>query len=75
MMVTKMKDYVTFDPDDDDDDDFRHRYRNTMIAQYKRNIYNKTFSFKIKIKVIKLMLSRTELNFGLIFLVYGGSNT
>ena len=43
MMVTNIKNYVTLDPDNDDAD-FSYRYRNTMIAQYKHEFYNKKFS-------------------------------
>ena len=38
-----MKDYVTLDPDDDDDD-FRLNSTVTMIAHFKQDLYNKSFS-------------------------------
>ena len=41
-MVTNMKDYLTFD-DDDDDADFRYGYGDVMIAQFKQDLYNKSF--------------------------------
>ena len=44
MMVTNMKDYVTLDPDDDDAD-FTYNYRDTMIAQFKQDLFNKNLSF------------------------------
>ena len=37
MMVTIMKDYVTFDPDDDDGD-FRYNYRDDLIAEFKQDL-------------------------------------
>ena len=69
LMVTIMKDYLTID-DNDDDADFRHKYRDTMIAQFKQDLYNKFSTFKIKVNVTKLILSRTELNFGSMFLLW-----
>ena len=44
-MVTSMEEYVTLDPDDDDVD-FRYYYRDTMIAQLKQDLYNKSFSLQ-----------------------------
>ena len=67
-MVTNMRDYVTLDPEEDDAD-FRYGYRDTMIAQFKQDFYNKTSVFRINVKVIKMILSRTELNFGLLLLM------
>ena len=72
-MVTNKKYYVTLDPDDDEVV-FRYEYRDTMIAQFKQDFYNKTFSLQIKVNVIKSIISRTEINFGLIFFTRG-SNT
>ena len=46
LMVTKLKEYVRLDPDDDDDADFRFGYRDTIIAQFKQDLYNKNFSFR-----------------------------
>ena len=43
MMVTNMKDYVTLD-DNDYDADFRNNYRDSLIAQFKQDLYNKSFS-------------------------------
>ena len=40
-LVTNLKDYVK---DDDDDDDFRYHYRDNMIAQFKQDFWNKSFS-------------------------------
>ena len=37
-----MKDYVTLDLDDDDAD-FRYGSRDTMIAQFKQDLYKKSF--------------------------------
>ena len=45
MMVTNMKDYVTLDPEDADAD-FRYGYRDTMIVQFKQDLYNKNFSLR-----------------------------
>ena len=45
MKVRNVKDYVTLDPDDDDAD-FRYKYRDTMIAQFKQEFYNKNFSLQ-----------------------------
>ena len=42
-MVKKMKDYATLD-DDDDYADFRYKYRGNMIAQFKENLFHKSFS-------------------------------
>ena len=43
MMVTKMKDCVTLD-DKDNDADFRYDYRDNMIAQFEKVLYNKSLS-------------------------------
>ena len=40
-----------------------------MITQFKEDLCNKNFSLQDQRKVIKLILPRTELNFGLIFLM------
>ena len=45
MMITNMKGYATLDPDDDDAD-FRNDYRDTMIAQFEKDFYNKNFNFQ-----------------------------
>ena len=58
-MVTNMKDYLTLDLDDKDAD-FRYGYSNSLIAQFKQVLYNKNSVFKIKLKVINLILSRKE---------------
>ena len=34
------------DDDDDDDDDFGYVFRDNMIAQFKRDLYNKNFSLQ-----------------------------
>ena len=44
-MVTNLKVYVTLDPDDYDAV-FRYEYRDTMIAQFKKDLYNKKFSLQ-----------------------------
>ena len=36
MMDTKMKNYITLEPDDDDAD-FRYKYRDVMIAQFEQD--------------------------------------
>ena len=46
MMVTNMKDHVTLDPGDDYDAEFRYGYRDTMIAQFEQDLYNKIFSLQ-----------------------------
>ena len=43
LMVTDMKDYVTLD-DKDYDADFSYNYRDNMIAQFKQDFNNETFS-------------------------------
>ena len=63
MMVTNMKDYLTLDLDDGDAD-FRYSYGDTTIAQFKQDLCKKNSVSKIKVNVIKLLLSRTELIFG-----------
>ena len=45
LMVTNMKNYVTIDTHDDDAD-FRYGYRHTIIAQFKQDLYNKSFSLQ-----------------------------
>ena len=44
-MITKVKDYATLDLDDDHAD-FRYKFRDNMIAQYKQDLYNKSFSYQ-----------------------------
>ena len=43
MMVRRKTDYLRLD-DDDKDADFRYIYRDTLKAQFKRNLYNKNFN-------------------------------
>ena len=45
MMVTIKKDYVTLDPHDNDVG-FRYSYRNTTIAKFEQDLYNKIFSLQ-----------------------------
>ena len=59
MKITNMKDYVTLDPDDDDAD-FRYEYRDTTITIFKQDLFNKILVFKIKVKVIKMILTRAD---------------
>ena len=40
-MVTNFNDYFK---DNDDDEDFGYQYRDDMIAQFKQNFLNKSFS-------------------------------
>ena len=40
-MVTNFNDYFN---DNDDDEDFGYQYRDDMIAQFKQNFLNKSFS-------------------------------
>ena len=61
-----MKDYVTLDPDDADAD-FRYRCRDTMIAQFKQDLYNKNFSLQDQDK--RDSSPQKELFFGLIMLL------
>ena len=42
MMVTKLNKNVI--DDDDDDDDFGYHYRDSMIAQFKPDLYHKSLS-------------------------------
>ena len=68
MMVTIMKDNVTLDRDDDDDDGFRYIYRDTMIAQFKQDLYNKNFSFQDQCKDVEIdtLENRNKLLFKII---------
>ena len=40
-----------------------------MTAQFKQDLYKNFSLFKIKVKMIQLILSRIELNFGIIFFI------
>ena len=55
--------------DGNEEEQWGYGYRDDMIAQFEQDLYNKISLFKIKAKMIQLILSRMELNFGLIFLV------
>ena len=44
-LVTKMKNYLTLVVSDDDAD-FRYNYRDTMIAQFNKQLCNKSFSLQ-----------------------------
>ena len=61
-MVTKMKDYVTLDPDDVDAD-FRYGYRDTVIAQFKHDLYNKKFSLQDESKGDQIDTLQNRINF------------
>ena len=58
-MVINMKDYVTLDPDDADADN-RYGYRDTMIAQFKQDFYNKNFSLQDQDKRNKSLQKRNK---------------
>ena len=70
--LQKKKDFVTLDRDVDDTD-FRYGYIDAMIAQIKQEFCNKSLGLQDQCKVIKLIFSRTELNFGSIILIWGSS--
>ena len=72
-MCTNITDHVPirlwFD-DPDEEEQWGYGYRDDMVAQFKQDIYiTKNTLFKIKVKMTQLILSRTELNFGLILLL------
>ena len=71
-MCTNITDHIPIRPWFDDPDEEEQRgygYRDDMIALFEQDLYNKITLFKIKVKTIQLILSRIELNFGLILLV------
>ena len=76
MLLTNMKDYVKDDDDGGDDykDDFGYFHRDNMISHDLSNIYiyiTKISVFKIKVNVMKMILSRREINFGLMLVIWG----
>ena len=71
-ICTNINNYVPLRPwfvDENEEEQWGCGYRDDMIAQFEQDFLSKISLFKIKVKMIKLILSRTELNFGLIFLV------
>ena len=73
-MCTNITDHVPirywdYYDDGNEEEQWGYGYRDDMIAQFEQDLYNKIPLFKIKAKMIQLILSRTELNFGLILLV------
>ena len=71
-MCTNINNYVPVRPwfdDPDEEEQWGCGYRDDMIAQFKQDYITKISLFKIKVKMMKLILSITELNFGLILLV------
>ena len=62
--------YWDYYNDGNEEEQWGYGYKDDMIAQFKQDIYiTKITLFKIKVKMIQLILSRTEINFGLILLV------
>ena len=71
-MCTDINNYVPVRPSSDDPDYERQwgcGYRDDTIAQFKKIYMTENLLFKIKVKMIQLILSRTEINLGLIFLL------
>ena len=70
-MVTSTKDFVTLDPDDYGND-FRYIYRDTMIAQYKQDIFNKNCSFQDQGKADQIDTLRNRIKLWLNIIGNGG---
>ena len=73
-MCTNLNNYVPLRPwfdDKDEEEQWGYGYRDDMIAQFKQDIHKKISVFKINANMIKLILSKTGLNFGLILLKWG----
>ena len=71
-MFTKTKFYLPLRPSFDDPDEEEQwgcGYRDDMIAQFKQDFLTKISLFRIKVKMMKLIFSRTEFTFELILLV------
>ena len=73
-MCTNITDHVPirywdYYDDGNEEEQWGYGYKDDMITQFKQDLYNKIFLFKIKAKTIQLILSITELDFGLILLV------
>ena len=62
-MCTNINNYVPvrrwFDVSDEKEQ-WGYCYRDDMIAQFKQDLYNKNINLQIKVKMIQLILSRTE---------------
>ena len=71
-MVKNKKDCVTLNPDDEDDADFRYNSRDTMIAQIKQNLYNKSFSLQDQSKGDQIETLQNRIKFWLNIIVMGG---
>ena len=59
MVFTNLKKYLTLRLDDDDVD-FRYNYRDTMTAQFKQDLYNKSFSHQDQDKCEEGLQKRIE---------------
>ena len=71
-MCTNVNIYVPIRPwlgDPDEEEQWGYGYRDDMIAQFEQDLYNRNLTLKVRAKMIQLILSRIEINFGLIFLV------
>ena len=72
-MCTNITDHVPIRPwfdDPDEEEQWGYGYRDDMIAQFEQDLYNKNYTLQDQgKKTIQLILSRIELNFGLILLV------
>ena len=60
-MVTNLKDYVALDPDDYDTE-IRYNYGDTMIAQFKEDLYNKNFSLQDQSKSDQIDTLQNKIN-------------
>ena len=70
MMVSNIKDYVTLDPDDVDAD-FRYKYRYTMIALFKQDLFNKNFRLQDQGKCGQIETLQNRIKFRLIIIDMG----
>ena len=71
-MCTNIDNHVPTHPwlgDPDEEEQWGYGYRDDLIAQFEQNLYNKNFTLEDQGKMIQLILSRIESNFGLILLV------
>ena len=50
--------------DEDEEEQCGFGCRDDMMAQFKQDLYDNLSLFKIKVKMIQLVVSGTELNFG-----------
>ena len=73
-MCTNITDHVPirywdYYDDGNEEEQWGYGYRDDMVAQFKQDLYKTNISlFKTKVKTTQLILSRTELNSGLMLL-------